>query len=80
MKTEDQLCIAIASLMEALETDSFELTTKHFNELRDSDKYVGIKMYKEGEKIIIKRTKKEDLTTKDVLDAILKKLKEQLDD
>lgn len=74
MNKETQLCIIIAALMKELGVDEYVISQKLFDELTSDDTYIGINAYKEGDKIVVQRTKKENVTAKDLIEAFLKSI------
>lgn len=74
MKKETQLCIIIAALMKELGVDKYVISQELIDELTNDDKYIGINAYKEGNKMVVQRTKKENVTTKDLIEAFLKSI------
>lgn len=74
MKKETQLCIIIAALMKELGVDKYVISQELIDELTNDDKYIGINAYKEGNKMVVQRTKKENVTSKDLIEAFLKSI------
>lgn len=74
MKKETQLCIIIAALMKELGVDKYVISQELIDELTSDDKYIGINAYKEGNKMVVQRTKKENVTSKDLIEAFLKSI------
>lgn len=74
MKKETQLCVIIAALMKELGVDKYVISQELIDELTNDDKYIGINAYKEGNKMVVQRTKKEDVTAKDLVEAFLKSI------
>lgn len=74
MKKETQLCIIIAALMKELGVDKYIISQELIDELTNDDKYIGINAYKEGNKMVVQRTKKENVTRKDLIEAFLKSI------
>lgn len=74
MKKETQLCIIIAALMKELGVDKYVISQELIDELTSDDTYVGVNAYKEGNKMVVQRTKKENVTTKDLIEAFLKSI------
>lgn len=73
MDKETRLSIAISLLMQELNLDKYVITKDKLDELKNSD-YVGLKMYKENDVVIVKRTKQEDVTLKELLTTLAQKL------
>ena len=73
MDKETQLTITISLLMQELNLDEYVITKDKLDELKNSD-YVGLKMYKENDVVIVKITKQEDITLKDLLTTLVQKL------
>lgn len=74
MKKETQLCIIIAALMKELGVDKYVISQELIDELTNDDTYIGINAYKEGNKMVVQRTKKENVTAKDLIEAFLKSI------
>lgn len=74
MKKETQLCVIIAALMKELGVDKYVISQELIDELTSDDTYIGINAYKEGNKMVVQRTKKENVTSKDLIEAFLKSI------
>lgn len=74
MNKETQLCIIIAALMKELGVDKYVISQELIDELTNDDTYIGINAYKEGNKMVVQRTKKENVTAKDLIEAFLKSI------
>lgn len=74
MKKETQLCIIIAALMKELGVDKYVISQELIDELTSDDTYIGVNAYKEGNKMVVQRTKKENVTGKDLIEAFLKSI------
>lgn len=66
MDKETQLSIAISLLMQELNLDEYIITKDKLDELKNSD-YIGLKIYKENDVVIVKKTKQQDITLKEYL-------------
>ncbi len=73
MDEKTQLSIAISLLMEELNLDKYIITQDKLEKLKNSN-YVGLKMYKDDDVVIVKRTKQEDVTLKELLTTLVQKL------
>lgn len=73
MDEQTQLSITISLLMEELNLDEYVITQDKLEKLKNSD-YVGLKMYKDDDVVIVKRTKQEDITLKELLTNLVQKL------
>ena len=74
MNKETQLCIIIAALMKELGVDKYVIAQETIDELTSDDTYIGVNTYKEGNKMVVQRTKKENVTGKDLIEAFLKSI------
>ena len=74
MSKETQLCIIIAALMKELGVDKYVISQELIDELTSDDTYIGVNAYKEGNKMVVQRTKKENVTGKDLIEAFLKSI------
>lgn len=66
MDKETQLSIVISLLMQELNLDEYVITKDKIDELKNSD-YIGLKIYKENDDVIVKKTKQQDITLKEYL-------------
>ena len=66
MNKETQLSIVISLLMQELNLDEYVITKDKLDELKNSD-YIGLKIYKENDVVIVKKTKQQDITLKEYL-------------